>query len=103
MTRCFFFSPWSSARASTSNFRFRKHLGESRRDRTRCRSTAGDRRTRAPMGNDFPQKRPETVGALAQVQSQALAGGGFTLPSVYVVQGSRGRIAASPGLDVVVD
>ena len=28
---------------------------------------------------------------------------GFTLPSVYVVQGSRGRIAASLHLDFVVD
>jgi hypothetical protein len=28
---------------------------------------------------------------------------GFPLPSVYVVQGSRGRIAASRDLDVVVD
>ena len=28
---------------------------------------------------------------------------GFTLPSVFVVQGSRGRIAAALGLDIVVD
>ena len=28
---------------------------------------------------------------------------GFTLPSVFVVQGSRGRIAAALGLDFVVD
>ena len=28
---------------------------------------------------------------------------GFRLPSVYVVQGSRGRIAAALGLDFVVD
>ena len=40
----------------------------------------------------------------AQVQSQRwLESKGFTLPSVFVVQGSRGRIAASLGLDIVVD
>ncbi len=52
----------------------------------------------------FLTKRPETVGAIAQVQSQRwLEARGFTLPSVYVVQGSRGRIAASLNLDIVVD
>ena len=52
----------------------------------------------------FLTKRPETVGTTAQVQSQRwLESKGFPLPSVYVVQGSRGRIAASLGLDIVVD
>jgi hypothetical protein len=52
----------------------------------------------------FLTKRPDTVGAIAQVQSQRwLEAKGFTLPSVYVVQGSRGLIAASLRLDVVVD
>ena len=52
----------------------------------------------------FLTKRPETVGATAQVQSQRwLEAKGFTLPSLFVVQGSRGRIAASLGLDVVID
>ena len=52
----------------------------------------------------FLTKRPETVGATAQVQSQRwLESHGFTLPSVYVVQGSRGRIAAALGLDIVID
>jgi hypothetical protein len=52
----------------------------------------------------FLTKRPETVGATAQVQSQRwLESKGFTLPSVFVVQGSRGRIAASLALDFVVD
>ncbi len=52
----------------------------------------------------FLTKRPETVGATAQVQSQRwLESKGFTLPSVFVVQGSRGRIAAALGLDIVVD
>jgi hypothetical protein len=52
----------------------------------------------------FLTKRPETAGATAQVQSQRwLDSKGFALPSVFVVQGSRGRIAASLGLDIVVD
>jgi hypothetical protein len=52
----------------------------------------------------FLTKRPDTVGAIAQVQSQRwLAAKGFTLPSVYVVQGSRGLIASSLRLDIVVD
>ena len=52
----------------------------------------------------FLTKRPETAGATAQVQSQRwLESKGFALPSVFVVQGSRGRIAAALGLDIVVD
>ena len=52
----------------------------------------------------FLTKRPQTEGATAQVQSQRWLGSkGFPLPSVYVVQGSRGRIAAALALDVVID
>ncbi len=52
----------------------------------------------------FLTKRPETAGVTAQVQSQRwLEHKGFALPSVFVVQGSRGRIAAALGLDFVVD
>jgi hypothetical protein len=52
----------------------------------------------------FLTKRPESAGATAQVQTQRwLESKGFPLPSVFVVQGSRGRIAASLGLDIVVD
>ena len=52
----------------------------------------------------FLTKRPETAGATAQVQSQRwLESKGFSLPSVFVVQGSRGRIADALGLDIVVD
>ena len=52
----------------------------------------------------FLTKRPKTMGATAQVQSQRwLVSKGFLLPSVYVVTGSRGRIAAAIDLDVVVD
>ena len=52
----------------------------------------------------FLTKRPQSAGATAQLQSQRwLESKGFTLPSVYVVQGSRGRIAAALHLDLVVD
>ena len=52
----------------------------------------------------FLTKRPETAGSTAQLQSQRwLVSKGFPLPSVYVVQGSRGRIAAALGLDTVID
>ena len=52
----------------------------------------------------FLTKRPETAGATSQLQTQRwLEARGFALPSVYVVQGSRGRIAAALGLDIVVD
>jgi len=52
----------------------------------------------------FLTKRPQSAGATAQLQSQRwLESKGFTLPSVYVVQGSRGRIAAALALDIVVD
>jgi hypothetical protein len=52
----------------------------------------------------FLTKRPETAGATAQVQTQRwLESKGFALPSVFVVQRSRGRIASALGLDIVVD
>jgi hypothetical protein len=52
----------------------------------------------------FLTKRPATVGLSAQMQSQRwLAKHGFERPSAYVVQGSRGLIAAALHLDVVVD
>jgi hypothetical protein len=52
----------------------------------------------------FLTRRPPCAGFSAQVQSQRwLDARGFPRPSVYVVQGSRGKIAASLDLDVVVD
>jgi hypothetical protein len=52
----------------------------------------------------FLTRRPGSVGPTAQVQTQRwLESKGFPLPSVYVVQGSRGRIAAALALDIVVD
>jgi hypothetical protein len=52
----------------------------------------------------FLTKRPRSAGATCQLQTQRwLVANGFPLPSVYVVQGSRGRIAAALALDVVID
>ena len=52
----------------------------------------------------FLTSRPETRGDTAQVQSHRwLSAHGFELPSVFVVHGSRGKIAASLNLDVLVD
>jgi len=52
----------------------------------------------------FLTKRPATSGATAQIQSQRwLVSKGFELPSVYVVQGSRGLIAKALALDFVID
>jgi phosphoglycolate phosphatase-like HAD superfamily hydrolase len=52
----------------------------------------------------FLTKRPQTAGSTAQIQTQNwLKTKGFPLPSVFVVQGSRGRIAAALDLHIVVD
>ena len=52
----------------------------------------------------FLTRRPDTAGDTVQVQSQRwLRAHGFELPSVYVVSESRGKIAASLSLDVVID
>jgi hypothetical protein len=52
----------------------------------------------------FLTRRPGSAGATAQVQTQRwLEARGFQLPSVYVVQESRGRIAAALDLDFVID
>jgi len=52
----------------------------------------------------FLTRRPESAGETAQRQTQRwLESKGFDLPSVFVVQGSRGRIAAALDLDFVVD
>ena len=47
--------------------------------------------------------RPRSVGATVQRQSQRwLQSKGFELPSVYVVHGSRGRVAQALALDAVI-
>lgn len=52
----------------------------------------------------FLTSRPKTDGDVVQVQSQRwLRAKGFELPSVFVVSTSRGKIAASLELDVVID
>jgi len=52
----------------------------------------------------FLTSRPISAGQTVQRQSQRwLERHGFPLPSVFVVHGSRGRIAESLDLDVVID
>jgi hypothetical protein len=52
----------------------------------------------------FLTTRPPSAGERTQTQSQRwLIAHGFAYPSVYVVQRTRGAIAAALGLDVVVD
>ena len=52
----------------------------------------------------FLTKRPPSAGSTPQVQTQRwLASKGFELPSVFVVHGSRGRVASALSLDIVVD
>jgi hypothetical protein len=52
----------------------------------------------------FLTSRPETAGDSAQAQSHRwLVAHGYPSPSVFVVHGSRGRIAAALNLDVLVD
>jgi hypothetical protein len=52
----------------------------------------------------FLTKRPPSAGGTAQLQTQRwLESKGFRLPSVFVVQGSRGLVAAALDLDVVID
>ena len=52
----------------------------------------------------FLTQRPDTEGEITQLQTQRwLESHGFELPSVFVLQGSRGKAAAGLGLDVVLD
>lgn len=52
----------------------------------------------------FLTSRPETAGDTAQMQSHRwLVAHGFESASVFVVHGSRGKIAAALALDVLVD
>ncbi len=52
----------------------------------------------------FVTSRPPSTGRTVQRQSQRwLERHGFPLPSVFVVHGSRGRIAEALDLDVVID
>ena len=52
----------------------------------------------------FVTSRPETRGRTAQSQSYRwLAAQGYETPSIFVVHGSRGKIAAALALDVLVD
>jgi hypothetical protein len=52
----------------------------------------------------FITQRPSSAGDITQLQTQRwLAAHGYELPSVYVIKGTRGKIADALSLDVVVD
>ena len=52
----------------------------------------------------FITQRPPTAGDITQLQTQRwLIAHGYDLPSVYVIKGSRGRVADGLSLDIVVD
>lgn len=52
----------------------------------------------------FLTRRPATTGDTCQMQSQRwLAAHGFEFPSVYVMNGSRGKLADALRLDAVID
>ena len=52
----------------------------------------------------FVTQRPETAGETVQRQTQRwLMKCGFDMPSVLVLSGSRGRVAAALGLDFLID
>jgi hypothetical protein len=52
----------------------------------------------------FLTQRPRSAGETTQVQSQRwLKAHGFDLPSVMVMRGSRGKVAAALSLDIVID
>ncbi len=52
----------------------------------------------------FLTKRPSSAGATTQIQTQRwLERYGIKYPSVYVIPGSRGLVAAALTLDVIVD
>lgn len=52
----------------------------------------------------FVTSRPETRGDTAQAQSYRwLVAQGYKTPSIFVVHGSRGRLASALALDVLVD
>jgi len=52
----------------------------------------------------FITQRPASAGDTTQLQTQRwLAAHGYDLPSVYVIKGTRGKVAEALSLDIVVD
>ena len=52
----------------------------------------------------FITQRPASAGDTTQLQTQRwLSAHGFDLPSVYVIKGTRGKVAEALSLDIVVD
>ena len=64
----------------------------------------GELRRGHKMDIAFLTQRPETAGESTQLQTQRwLAAHGFELPSVCILRGSRGKAAATLGIDVLFD
>lgn len=64
----------------------------------------GELRRGHKMDIVFLTQRPETAGESTQLQTQRwLAAHGFELPSVCILRGSRGKAAATLGIDVLFD
>jgi hypothetical protein len=52
----------------------------------------------------FITQRPASLGDTTQLQTQRwLVAHGFDMPSVYVIKGTRGKVAEALSLDIVVD
>jgi hypothetical protein len=52
----------------------------------------------------FITQRPSSAGDITQLQTQRwLTAHGYELPNVYVIKGTRGKVAEALSLDVVVD
>jgi hypothetical protein len=52
----------------------------------------------------FITQRPSSAGDITQIQTQRwLIAHGYDLPNVYVIKGTRGKVAEALSLDIVVD
>ena len=77
---------------------------DSKRSRALPLTTCTGRPSGCPWEVFFVTRRPETSGETSQRQTQRwLVAQGFELPSVLVVNGSRGRVADALALDALVD
>ena len=93
-----------AARAVEDGVRPGELVGVARRDRTWGARPPLSPRQGAALELMFVTSRPETRGDTAQVQSYRwLAAQGYETPWIFVVHGSRGKIASAMALDVLVD
>ena len=80
-------------------------MGDARRDRARCARPPVSPRQGSTLGTDVrhqpARKRAATPRRLQSYRW--LAAQGYETPSIFVVHGSRGKIASALALDVLVD